>query len=593
MNIGAMKRHSVLMAFSLGLSRKIRLAFTGIGILMMVLMATGAAFAREEPPQNMSQEERLQWFETQCTKLDAEVKDLESRRQEYTELDAAGKRLSDRIFLDGKPMHKRLKALEDERNQNPGDRKRNEAYNKLYNQYTSRMTELIAKDVELMWRDISNFDELNGRFEAAKKAWLPVESRYPLAKAEKEWACTERDNLARDARSAQAQDPPNFRKGDIVGGIVGFIGVVEVLPEGQGRHWKQVSLNYPLVVGDVIRTRSDGMARLEFADKHLTEGGLVVINMGANTEMAISEFVVAFQQPPRTEGLFELIKGTVRYFTRGWNMDDGSFNIRSGATVCGIRGTDIAIAYEAKRDHVSFLLREGKVEISRGNERRELKAGQMITVERGVIRPVKPLDQSKWKSLVASMDVPKTSVTKAGVPSTVSSPSSSSRGKDMTRRDLPSGPQAMGGETRYDGQTFFVQSAPAYNTMTEISIEVLYDFYATTEVILGSGGQEFAGLYLSASGDPKGRPGDISFGVHSTGLVLQYRDQGGWQDLPRQARGPEKKVKLEIERRNGRYHFRWNGVKVGEYDGTLEPKRVALYAGEGVRVEFRKFQVTK
>jgi len=117
---------------------------------VIVLVWSGLTFAREEPPPNMDLVQRSEWFEAQCAKLSAEVTDLESRRLEYTELDAAGKRLSDRILLDGKPMHKRLKALEDERNQNPGDRKRNEAYNKLYNQYTGRMTELISRDVELM-----------------------------------------------------------------------------------------------------------------------------------------------------------------------------------------------------------------------------------------------------------------------------------------------------------------------------------------------------------------------------------------------------------------------------------------------------------
>lgn len=167
--------------------------------------------------------------------------------------------------------------------------------------------------------------------------------------------------------------------------------------------------------------------------------------------------------------------------------------------------------------------------------------------------------------------------------------SASGRDRDMTRRDLPNGPLPMGGEARYDGQTYFVQSAPSYNTMTEMGTGALTDFRAETEVSLIGGGQEIAGLYLSASGDPKGRPGDIFFGVHSSGLVLQYKDNDGWRDLPRQQRGPEKNVRLAIERSNGRYEFRWNGSKVGEYDGTPEPKRVALYAGQGVQAEFRRF----
>jgi hypothetical protein len=441
-----------------------------------------------------------------------------------------------------------------------------------------------------MWRDISDFAELNRRFEAAKKKWLPVESRYPLAKADKEWACTERDNLARDARSTRDPDPPNFHKGDVVGRIVGFIGGVEVLPDGHGRSWKHISLNYPLVVGDVIRTRSDGRARLEFADKLLTEGaGLVVINMDANTEVAISEFVVAFQQPPRTEGLFELIKGTVRYFTRGWSGSTGFCWTRGCDSMVGIRGSDMAITYDPKRNHVSCLLHEGSAEVRSGRERRELRAGQMITVERGVIKPVKPLDQSKWNRIVTSMDVTKTRSSTTGVFSTAPE---AGRGRDVTRHNLPSGPQAKGGETRYDGQTFFVQSAPGLNTMVELGIEALKDFRAETEVTLIGGGKEIAGLYVSASGDPKGRPGDIFFGLHSSGLVLQYHAQGGWRDLPTQPRRPEKNVRLAVHRRQGRYEFHWNGVKVGEFGGNQEAKRLAMYAGEGVQAQFRQFSIT-
>jgi hypothetical protein len=159
----------------------------------------------------------------------------------------------------------------------------------------------------------------------------------------------------------------------------------------------------------------------------------------------------------------------------------------------------------------------------------------------------------------------------------------------MTRRNLPSGPQAKGGETRYDGQTFLVQSAPAYNTVVEMGSGPLNDFRAESEVVLFGGGQEIAGLYVSESGDPKGRPGDIFFGIHSSGLVLQFNDKGTWRDLPKKAYGPAPTARLEIERRKGRYEFLWNGKKVGEFTGDSRPKRMMFYAGQGVRAEFRSF----
>jgi hypothetical protein len=459
-----------------------------------------------------------------------------------------------------------------------------------------------------MWRDISDFAELNRRFEAAKKKWLPVESRYPLAKADRDKACEDRDILKRELQPVPA--PVGFRDGEVIGLIVGFSGVVEILPEGRGSRWNQVVLNTPLVVGDVIRTRSNGRARLGFSTSLFDPGPFptprppIVVNMAADTEMAISEFVHGLQERPGRVGLFDLIRGTVRYLTKGMEGGGSGYDVKSRGTVIGIRGTDVVIAHDPKRDHVSCLLRKGNVEVRSGNERRELKAGQMMTVEKGVIKPAKPLVQDKWKRLVSSMDIPQASSPqeqvpagmkgpKTGPPSIPAQPPSSGRGKDVTRRDLPSGPQALGGETRFDGKTLFVQSAPSYNTMIQISTEALHDFHAAVEVGSVRNGQGTAGLYLTASGDPKGRPGDIFFGLHSSGLVLQGRDEGGWRDLPRQARGPAKKVLIEIDRRNGRYYFSWNGRKIAEYDGRLEPKLLTLYVGEGAQAEFRKFLVTR
>ncbi len=161
-------------------------------------------FAREEPPPNLAPTERLAWFEAQCTKLTAEVDDLESRRREYEELDAAGTRLSERIRLpSGKLMYHELQALDREVNQHPADRERILAYNAMRADYAGRMTALIPEERDLTRRGIRNFDELKARHQAAKAAWGPVEGRYPLAKSERDWACEERERAQKERIAAR------------------------------------------------------------------------------------------------------------------------------------------------------------------------------------------------------------------------------------------------------------------------------------------------------------------------------------------------------------------------------------------------------
>lgn len=161
-------------------------------MLCVVALWGGHAIAREEPPRDIPREERLQWLDAQCTKLTAEVKDLEARRQDYTVLDEAGNRFSNDIRMrSGELMHTQLTELDRKRNQLPNDRALNQAYNDLYDQYVSRMTELISAAPEMQHFGISTFSELNARFESAKAAWLRVESRYPLAKEERDRVCKE------------------------------------------------------------------------------------------------------------------------------------------------------------------------------------------------------------------------------------------------------------------------------------------------------------------------------------------------------------------------------------------------------------------
>ena len=160
-------------------------------------------------------------------------------------------------------------------------------------------------------------------------------------------------------------------------------------------------------------------------------------------------------------------------------------------------------------------------------------------------------------------------------------------GSDVTQRDLPSGPLPRGGETRFQGDTFTVQSAREFTTYQEISARPVGEFQVATQVR----GDGLAGLYVTPAPAAENQPGDLFFGMDGAGVVLQRHDGTAWRDLPRQARRLEPSVRLDVARRAGRYEFRWNGAPIGSAADAGGPMRVFLFAGPGVRAEFSRFSV--
>ncbi len=611
-----------------------------LGIVLILLVPAGATFAREEPPPNLDPAKKLAWFEAQCTKLTAEVDDLELRRLEYKELEDAGTRLSNRIRLpSGKLMYHELQALDRERNQYPADRERARAYNAMHDDYTGRMTALIPEERDLTRRGIRNFAELKARHQAAKAAWGPVENRYPLARSERDGACQERDR----AWKAVHQPPPasedglSHCEGRPRGKIRNPRGKVEVYAAAF-RKWKgPVTAEFLVWPGDRVRTGPNSSCKVAiFTSTGIPDTLDVVSETLVEIPDCISHTLTLFDglfraqhvnvnrvPPPDEANPFNVRTPTVvggtsdrqrgdsvgpRALVRSDKPGTGGWVIQTGNIRAEIKGTDLVVRRNKAANETSVMVREGVVNVRSGSIVKEVRAGQQVSAKRDTLSAVTTYKHGAWENLLAKHRIDAESATRvpngAGTilsPPTAKpsarapeapSPSTSGRERDLTRRDLPSGPLAQGGETRYDGTTYSVQSAPKLNTMTEMGTGALGNFRAGAEVNLGGGGQEIAGLYVSASGDPKGRPGDIFFGVHRSGLVLQHKVTDGWRDLPRQARDPAASVRLEIERRQDRYEFRWNGEKVGEFTGNTEPKRVAMYAGEGVKAQFRKFQVT-
>src|SRR5262249_57841929 len=92
-------------------------------------------------------------------------------------------------------VYDRLQALKREIDQrNPSDPARRQLmaeHNALYDQYTARMDRLILEEPELQRRQVGSLHELISRGNAAERVWQAQQTRYPLARAERERVCAE------------------------------------------------------------------------------------------------------------------------------------------------------------------------------------------------------------------------------------------------------------------------------------------------------------------------------------------------------------------------------------------------------------------
>ncbi len=160
-----------------------------MGVAVAVLVATAAALAREGPPPPTTRVTPA-GSDAACAKLTTEVEELEARRTDYEEIDAAGNRLVTRVTLPtGDRVYDQIQKLLRERKLRPEDPDLEREYRALRKLYIQRMTELIPEEANLTRRGIRNYGELKARYAEAGERWRSVEARYKTAKDERDRQC--------------------------------------------------------------------------------------------------------------------------------------------------------------------------------------------------------------------------------------------------------------------------------------------------------------------------------------------------------------------------------------------------------------------
>ena len=157
-------------------------------------------------------------------------------------------------------------------------------------------------------------------------------------------------------------------------------------------------------IGDCIRTGPNGRLRIQMNDRDdRRNAGPSVLNIGTNSEACFDKFFVNFDDPPEQETVLSVIQGAIRVIFKGWR-GKSSFKVRAGVSICGIRGSEVLIAYlpeynDSDLDVVTAKVLAGHMDVTSGTgETVSLYNNQQVIIYGEEMTDVRSLDQEEWNS---------------------------------------------------------------------------------------------------------------------------------------------------------------------------------------------------
>ncbi len=142
-------------------------------------------------------------------------------------------------------------------------------------------------------------------------------------------------------------------------GVVRRAGPRRVEFSRRGGDWQPLVRGQVVYVGDRIRTGPRSRARIELDDRdEAANVGPTIINIGHSSEVMISHFDRPEARGDERSAIGVLIQGILRALSAGWGSRS-AFSVRVGTSLCGIRGTEIAVSYDAQQDSAEYWLHHG------------------------------------------------------------------------------------------------------------------------------------------------------------------------------------------------------------------------------------------
>lgn len=190
--------------------------------------------------------------------------------------------------------------------------------------------------------------------------------------------------------------------GDVMGRIDNTQGEVEVLPLGRGKQWRKICKGYKFRLADWIRTKGPrSYARITFRDPVNLDDERTrqTIVLGPNSEISVEKFT---HGPSRPKTIIQLMRGKLRAFTKS-HGPSSSFRIRTGSSLCGIRGTEVAISYDPDTDKVDYVLDHGDAYYQlNGGPEVSLQPRTGVAITNGRASAPRSISESDWQGFVAA-----------------------------------------------------------------------------------------------------------------------------------------------------------------------------------------------
>jgi hypothetical protein len=213
--------------------------------------------------------------------------------------------------------------------------------------------------------------------------------------------------------AAQAPDAPS----DHIGRLMeqGYVGLVSTLagdheifdysgePMGASHQRVDYSPGHTwqlLRIGDTVQTAANGTVRIDLFDwDGSSPGGPSVINMAPDTTLVFTEF----DSDSKERTSVSLISGGMRVLFQG-SSSDSAFNVRAGARLCGIRGSDVLVFYNPATDGVEAYVEEGRMDVggSTTSQAMSLTDNQWIVVDGENPGTVESLSGEEWETRVSA-----------------------------------------------------------------------------------------------------------------------------------------------------------------------------------------------
>lgn len=197
----------------------------------------------------------------------------------------------------------------------------------------------------------------------------------------------------------------NSQSKKTIGTIVSVFQDVQIIRLGERMPARE---GIELFLNDEIFTAPRARARIELHDRREQGNkGPTVINVGSDTHVKMEQFRFSFEEDVEIrEGRIGLIKGKIRAMNTNWGARS-VFSVRTGTSLCGIRGTDVVIQHDPSQDSTEYFLDHGRVEIKpQKGDKFVLTGGKMVKVQNGRAEKVQTMSTSQWKSALDNMDKP-------------------------------------------------------------------------------------------------------------------------------------------------------------------------------------------